>query len=121
MNGEIYIDGYIGQGGFFEDGVSAKWVREQVKSFGSELKQLSIKINSGGGDVIEGFAIYDYLNTIKKSGVTVNTEGIGIVGSIATVIFQAGDERMLHPNTEFFIHNPYVTPFGEPIDADTVT
>lgn len=118
MNGEIYIDGYIGQGGFFEGGVSSKWVREQVKSFGSELKELSIKINSGGGDVIEGFAIYDYLNTVKKSGVTVNTEGIGIVGSIATVIFQAGDERMLHPNTEFFIHNPYVTPFGEPMDAE---
>lgn len=118
MNAEIYIDGYIGQGDFFAEGVTAKWMREQVKAMPKDTAlNITVNINSGGGDVIEGFAIYDYLQSLKKSGHYITTVGQGIVGSIATVIFQAGDKRELHPNTEFFIHNPYVTPFGEPMDA----
>jgi ATP-dependent protease ClpP protease subunit len=117
MAESIYIDGYIGSD-FFSEGVTVKWLREQVNALPQGTNEFTLHINSGGGDVIEGFAIYDYLVALKtKSGFSIKTEGQGIVGSIATVIFQAGDTRELHPNTEFFIHNPYVTPFGEPMDA----
>lgn len=117
MAESIYIDGYIGNGDFFSEGVTAKWLREQVNALPKGTNEFTIHINSGGGDVIEGFAIYDYLVSLKNAGYQIKTEGQGIVGSIATVIFQAGDTRELHPNTDFFIHNPYVTPFGEPMDA----
>lgn len=110
---DIYIDGYIGKGDFFSEGFSLKSLREQV---GTSEDVLNVHINSGGGDVTEGFAIYDYLMALPNE---VNTIAEGIVGSIATVIFQAGKKgkRKIHANSEFFIHNPYATPFGEPMEA----
>lgn len=111
---DIYIDGYIGKGDFFSEGFSLKSLREQV---GTSEEPLNIYINSGGGDVIEGFAIYDYLMALPNE---VNTIGQGIVGSIATVLFQSGKKgkRKLHANTDFFVHNPYWTPQSpEPMEA----
>lgn len=111
---DIYIDGYIGKADFFSDGFSLKSLREQI---GTSEEDLTIHINSGGGDVTEGFAIYDFLMALPQK---VNTVGEGMVGSIATVIFQAGKKgsRKVHANTEFFIHNPYWTPQSpEPMEA----
>lgn len=111
---DIYIDGYIGKGDFFSEGFSLKSLREQV---GTSEDVLNVHINSGGGDVTEGFAIYDYLMALPNE---VNTIAEGIVGSIATVIFQAGKKgkRKIHANSEFFIHNPYWTPQSpEPMEA----
>jgi len=111
---DIYIDGYIGKADFFSDGFSLKTLRETI---GSSDEEINLHINSGGGDVTEGFAIYDYLMALPNK---VNTIGEGIVGSIATVIFQAGrkGKRSIHANSEFFIHNPYWTPSGpEPMEA----
>jgi len=111
---DIYIDGYIGKADFFSDGFSLKSLREQI---GTSEEDLTIHINSGGGDVTEGFAIYDFLMALPQK---VNTVGEGMVGSIATVIFQAGKKgsRKVHANTEFFIHNPYWTPQSpEPMES----
>ena len=114
---DIYIDGFIGQGDFFTEGYSLKRLREDISSLPADTKEINVHINSGGGDVTEGFAIYDYLNTLAY---TVNTIAEGMVGSIATVIFQAGKKgkRKMHANSEFFIHNPYWTPQSpEPMEA----
>lgn len=115
MAKDIYIDGYIGQGDFFTEGVSLKSIREQVE--GQDIDVLNVYINSGGGEVTEGFAIYDYLNTLPF---TINTIAQGIVGSIATVIFQAGKKgkRKMNLHSDFFIHNPYWVPQSpEPMEA----
>lgn len=114
---DIYIDGFIGQGDFFTEGYSLKKLRDEINTLPKDTKEINIHINSGGGDVTEGFAIYDYLNTL---GYTVNTFAEGMVGSIATVIFQAGrkGKRVMNANSDFFIHNPYWTPQGpEPMEA----
>lgn len=66
-----------------------------------------VTIHSRGGDVSEGFAIYDAL---KNSGKKITTIGEGLVASIATVFFMAGTSRKLTENTDFFIHCPW----GEP-------
>jgi ATP-dependent Clp protease protease subunit len=117
---DIYIDGYIGKGDFFSEGFSLKSLREQVNANQGD-NVINLYINSGGGDVTEGFAIYDYLVSLsERSGFAINTIGEGIVGSIATVIFQAGKngKRKIHANSEFFIHNPYYVPQSpEPMEA----
>ena len=100
MENIIYIEGVIG-----ED-VTVGTVRAQFESL-SNAKELTVKINSGGGDVDEGFAIYDFLTTL---GIKVNTEVLGMCGSIATIIQQSacnGGERAIHQNSKDFIHNPY--------------
>jgi len=100
MQNVIYTEGVIG-----ED-VTVGTVRSQYEAL-SNPKEITVKINSGGGDVDEGFAIYDFLTTL---GIKVNTEVLGMCGSIATIIQQSacnGGERTIHQNSKDFIHNPY--------------
>lgn len=71
-----------------------------------------IIINSPGGRVDEGFALYDLLRSLE--GVTVITEAIGQCSSIATAAFLAGSVREVHPHTTSLVH----LPIGGIIGAD---
>lgn len=113
VNAEIYIDGNIGPSDFFsgENSFSLATLNEKLSEIG-EVETLDVFINSGGGSVTEGFAIHDKLKSLPF---TVNTIANGMVGSIATVIFQAntnGGKRRLFENSEFFVHNPIWIPSG---------
>ena len=61
-------------------------------------------INSPGGRVDKGMGVHDYLRSL--TGVKVITEAIGQCSSIATAVFLAGSERIIHPNTESLVHLP---------------
>jgi ATP-dependent protease ClpP protease subunit len=61
-------------------------------------------INSPGGRVDKGMGVYDKLRSLP--GVTIITEAIGQCSSIATAVFLAGSERIIHPNTESLVHLP---------------
>lgn len=63
-----------------------------------------VVINSPGGRVDKGMAIYDYLRGLN--GVTITTEAIGQCSSIATAVFLAGSVRIAHPHTESLVHLP---------------
>jgi ATP-dependent Clp protease, protease subunit len=104
MNGQIYINGQIGANAG-EVGVNLIDIIKQVKGqpFATSF---DVYINSEGGYVDVGFDIYDYLMSLKKSGVIINTIGTGLVASIATVIFMSGDSRKLKSGTSFMIHLP---------------
>lgn len=66
-------------------------------------KDISIYINSGGGQIDAMYAIYDCMNYIKPEIVTI---GMGIVASAASFILAAGTKgkRFALPNTEVMIH-----------------
>lgn len=65
---------------------------------------ITLYINSGGGYVTDGFALYDYLLSLRAKGHHVTTVGLGIVASMAGVLLQAGDERVITPRTWLMIH-----------------
>jgi len=102
MTGNIYISGQIGT---FDGttGVALIDVVSQVKKQ-HEATAFNVHINSEGGLVDVGFDIYQYLKSLKKP---ITTIGSGIVASIATVIFMAGDKRQVRENTPFMIHLPW--------------
>lgn len=104
MIGKIYINGQIGAVDG-EVGVNLIDVIKQVKAQ-PQATSFDVLINSEGGYVDVGFDIYDYLHSLKKSGMAINTVGIGLVASIATVIFMAGDTRKLKSGAQFMIHLP---------------
>lgn len=102
MTGNIYISGQIGT----FDGVPGV---ELIDVIGQVKKQpqataFNVHINSEGGLVDVGFDIYHYLKALGKP---ITTIGSGIVASIATVIFMAGNERQIRENTPFMIHLPW--------------
>ncbi len=102
MTGNIYISGQIGT---FDGttGVELIDVVSQVKKQ-PKATAFNVHINSEGGLVDVGFDIYQYLKSVGKPLTTI---GSGIVASIATVIFMAGDKRQVRENTPFMIHLPW--------------
>ncbi len=108
--GKINIHGQIGpsyvdEQGLFHKGVVLLDVVEQAES-NPKATEFEVSVNSPGGYVDIGDAIYNYLQSLKSKG-KITTIQDGIVGSIATKIFLAGDERMVDDRFQFWIHNPY--------------
>lgn len=98
---------------FFGDGnaFSLKTLNQSLASMPEGVTEIEVHINSGGGLVSEGFAIYDKLISLN---IPVTTIVEGMCGSIATVIAQAGKsgKRKMFQNSEWFIHNPLWIPQG---------
>lgn len=111
--GDIFIVGQIGSGqdeqtGAFIKGVELVDVIAQFRAIPESKKDIEVVIDSPGGYVDTGDSIYNYLESKKKEGYNITTVQRGIVGSIATKIFLAGDQRIVNDSQEFFIHNPLV-------------
>lgn len=70
-------------------------------------KEITIYLNSPGGEVTSGFAIYDTIRFLKSP---VHIVCAGLTASIATVILCAAkrDHRFTMPNTKFLIHQPLI-------------
>lgn len=68
-------------------------------------EDISIYINSPGGNVTSGFAIYDTMNFIKSD---VSTICLGMAASMAAFLLSSGKEgkRYALPNSEVMIHQP---------------
>jgi len=109
MEGKIYLDGGFGEH------ITLESVRNSVLALG-DIDTLNVDINSGGVDVDEGYAIHDYFEGLKKQGITVNTNIVGVCASIATVPFLAGEKRTDSPNSSPMIHNPWMNP-NRPMEA----
>ncbi len=81
----------------------------QAKDFISELgkvtsKVLNVEINSPGGDVFAGLAIY---NALKGSGKEIVVKVMGVAASAASLVAMAGDKIVMPKNTFMMIHNPW--------------
>ena len=83
-------------------GVSAQSFVEEIKEY--EDKELAIHINSLGGEVFDGMAIYSIIQR-RKAKTTVYIEGIA--ASIASVIALAADEVIMSENSLLMIHNAW--------------
>ena len=118
---EIFIYGYIFSEPFrMEDETSAISFKKELDALG-DVKQIDIHINSGGGMVFEGLAIY---NMLKRHKSTINVYIDGLAASAASVIAMAGDTVYMPENSFLMIHNALVTTTGNHHDlrkeADTL-
>ncbi len=64
----------------------------------------TIEITSPGGSVFDGLALFDYVKGLKAQGYVFHTYGTGLIASMATVLTQMGDKRILGKNSWFMIH-----------------
>jgi ATP-dependent protease ClpP protease subunit len=98
----------IDQGGFY----NLTCLQNALKE--AKGKDIKVRIRSFGGDVETGFTMYNELRRYAKDNkAKVTTLGEGQVASIATVIFLAGDERILTGHTEPFVHNAWTYSEGD--------
>lgn len=69
----------------------------------SENDEITLYINSPGGSVQDGLALYDALRLVKAPIKTVAT---GMAASMGAVLFLAGDKREMLPHSKLMIHDP---------------
>jgi ATP-dependent Clp endopeptidase proteolytic subunit ClpP len=74
---------------------------------------ITVNINSPGGEVTVGLAIYDTLMRMRRNGHTITTHGQGLVASMASVLLQAGDERVMDERAKLMIHEGSIHTSGE--------
>ena len=113
---KILIAGAIGQfqqpNGKFMNGVTLLDVVGQVNSAPEGTTEIVVQIESLGGVKEVGDQIYDYLVSLKTK-YKIKTEQVGMIASIATKIFGAGDERIALEGESFMIHNPWTIVQGD--------
>lgn len=110
--GELRIYGPIGTDdglGWFLDEVTPKQFKKELDDLGA-ISEIRVFINSAGGDVFAGQAIYSMLRRHTAS-VTVYVDGLA--GSIASVIVMAGDKVIMPRNAMMMIHNPWTLGLGD--------
>jgi ATP-dependent Clp protease protease subunit len=113
---EIIIYAGIGQD-YWGDGsmISAKNFSDQLKELAPTVNDLTVRINSPGGDVFDGIAIYNRLKQFKGD-VTVYIDGLA--ASIASIIALAGDKIYIGEGALYMVHLPWTFAFGNRMDLD---
>ena len=97
----IHIFDQIGEDWFSNSGITAKSFSETLQAVGPG--PLNVEINSPGGNVWDGLAIYNMLRG-RQSAVT--TKVVGVAASIASIIALAGDTVEIADAALMMIHDP---------------
>lgn len=112
-DGVLEIDGPIDQEDWFGDATTPKEFKQALAG----LKNVTVHINSPGGDVMAGAEIYSALLEHRLNGrgkVTVIITALA--ASAASVIAMAGDEILISPVAYMMIHNPWSLAMGDAHD-----
>lgn len=97
----------IGEDYWSGGGITAKRVAAQLKAIGS--KPIEIQINSPGGDMFEGIAIF---NLLREHPQPITVKVMGMAASAASVIAMAGDTIEIGAASFLMIHNCWVLAQG---------
>lgn len=99
--GELTLYGDISSVSWWGDEVTPKQFKADLDALG-DIKNLDIYVNSGGGEVFAGMAIY---SMIKRHKAYKTAYIDGLAASIASVIIMAADKRVIPENAMIMIHN----------------
>ena len=121
----IYIYGDIVSWEWLESDISSYTLAKELETLPEEVDKINVFINSYGGEVKEGLAIY---NALKRHKAKVTTVCDGFACSAASVVFMAGDERVMSNASLLMVHNAWLYTAGDANrlrkdaeDLDTIT
>lgn len=109
----INLSGSVGEPYWFEDEedfINEKHVRSLVNDTD---KDIVIKLNSPGGDVFEGIAVYNYLKNLDNN---VIVEVTALAASAASIIAMAGDEILMNTGSQLMVHEASTITWGNKAD-----
>lgn len=115
---DLYFYGDIASETWQSDCYEEDMAPGDVKEFMDELtgtEKINIHINSGGGSVFGGIAIY---NMLKRNDAYKTVYIDGLAASIASVIAMVGDEVIIPKNAAMMIHKPMTSYFWTSKNAD---
>lgn len=109
--GEVYIYGEIVDEKWFSTDVTPTDFIEELKNLG-DIDYIDLYVNSYGGNVYAGIAIY---NILKRHKAVITAHVDGIAASIASVVIQSADEIRIPKTAMIMVHKPWSIAIG---DAD---
>lgn len=92
----------IGEDGWSGTGITANRISAALRSIGNQ--DITVRINSPGGDMFEGIAIY---NLLRSHPAKVTVEVLGWAASAASIIAMAGDEIRMGTGSFMMVHNAW--------------
>jgi ATP-dependent protease ClpP protease subunit len=107
----ITMFGAIGEDYWSGGGITARTVTAQLRAIGD--RPIEVQINSPGGDMFEGIAIY---NVLREHPQDVTIKVMGMAASAASVIAMAGDTIEIGAASFLMIHNCWVVAVGNADD-----
>jgi ATP-dependent Clp protease, protease subunit len=108
---EIYLYDTIGEDWW--GGISAKAFAAELKSAGANVDKIVLRVNSAGGDVFDGLAIY---NELVRHPARVEADIDGMAASIASIVVMAAEEIRIADNAMMMIHDPWTGAVGSAQD-----
>ena len=109
-DGVLDIEGPISTESWFGDETSSREFRQALKG----LRNVTVHINSPGGDVMAGAEIYSALREHSMNGMgRVKVIITALAASAASVVAMAGDEILISPVAYMMIHNPWSMAVGD--------
>lgn len=106
--GEVLIYGDIVSSKWDDDDVTAVDFKKSLDALGN-VSEIDVHINSSGGNVFAGHAIY---NMLKMHSAKINVYIDALAASIASVIAMSGDTIFMHKNSLLMIHNSWILTIG---------
>lgn len=107
VNGELVLYGFVGDN-YWGEGFTGREVVDALAEIGRDT-DVTVRINSGGGYVDDGVAIYNALAQ-HKGKVTVVVDALA--ASSASIIAMAGSERIMRKGSMLMIHDPSSVVWG---------
>jgi ATP-dependent protease ClpP protease subunit len=107
QDGELILYGFVGES-FWGDGFTSREVIDALAEHGRD-QDIVVRINSGGGYVDDGVAIFNALSN-HKGKVTVIVDAMA--ASSASIIAMAGQERIMRKGSMLMIHDPSSVVWG---------
>lgn len=104
---EILIYGDIG-GGWWDEGITGESIAKEIAAI--DAGTIHVRLNSGGGLVFEGLAIY---NALARHDAKIIMHVDSIAASITSVIMMAGDEIHIAEGAQVMIHKPWSGTWGD--------
>lgn len=100
----LLLNDYLGQDENGNGIKGSEFARELYELDNLGKKSCEIRINSGGGSVMEGYDIFSAMLQTKMKCDTVN---VGVCASMSAIIFQAGRKRTMMDYSLLMFHNPF--------------
>jgi len=76
----------------------SRWARQDAKC------AIELVINSPGGNITEGFALFDHIQDLRRQGHRITTKSVGMAASMGGILLQAGDVRSMGREAWLLIH-----------------
>lgn len=92
--------------------ILTRWSRRHPKC------DMEIVFSSGGGSIIDGFILFDFIQDLRSRGHKITTGSLGMAASMAGVLLQAGDHRWMGHQAWMMIHRAAFGAIGKTFEIE---